>query len=244
MSRSPLAPVLVAMALAVALAVRQSAASDAAPAPAPDTCPGAAAWDEAHKDVLPAEMLRRDAARSLTKPELLAEIRKRADRDQEARREWLGHQSNRALGDAVYRVDQGNIAWLRGLIGTSGLPTAAEVGELGVHLTFLLIQHAGSAPDLQQKALPILVERYKAGELPATDLARLIDRILVKQKKPQRFGTQFDWLSGKFPLPEPARVTEIDANRRELGLMPIADYACRMNDFLRAPRWDGPPPEG
>lgn len=241
MSRSPLAVVLVAV---VGVVVRQAAASDAAAAPAQDTCPGAAAWDEAHKDLLPGAMLRRDAARSLTKPELLAEIRKRADRDQEARREWLGHQSNRALGDAVYRVDQGNIAWLRGLIGTSGLPSAAEVGEFGVHLTFVLIQHAATARDLQQKALPILVERYKAGELPATDLARLIDRILVEQKKPQRFGTQFDWLSGRFPVPEPAYVTEIDANRRELGLMPIADYACRMNDFLRAPGWEGPPPEG
>ncbi|HUL47313.1 MAG TPA: DUF6624 domain-containing protein [Steroidobacteraceae bacterium] len=100
------------------------------------------------------------------------------------------------------------------------------------------------APGLQQKALPILTERYEAGELPATDLARLVDRILVKQNKPQRFGTQFDWLSGKFPLPDAARVTEIDANRRKLGLMSIADYACLMNEWFRAPRSDGPPPEG
>lgn len=230
-----------------AAAARPAAASQAEPAPAAEThvsCPGATAWEETHKDLLPEAMARRDAARLLTKPELLAEIRKRADRDQEARRVWLEHQSNRLLADAVYRVDQGNIAWLRRLIGTAGLPTAAEVGESGVHLTFLLIQHADAARDLQQKALPILVERYKTGELPATDLARLIDRILVEQKKPQRFGTQFDWLSGKFPLPDPAQVAEIDANRRELGLMPLADYACRMNDWLRTPRWGKPTPEG
>ena len=237
---------LLAAVLAAAMA-GYAAASDQEPAPAAEPgpkCPGAAAWDETHKDLLPEAMLKRDAARSLARPELLAEIRKRADRDQQARREWLKHQSNRVLGDEVYRVDQQNIAWLRGLIGTAGLPTAGEVGEFGVHLTFLLIQHASTAPDLQRKALPILVERYKAGELPATDIARLIDRILVEQKKPQRFGTQFDWLSGKFPLPDPAQVTEIDANRRELGLMPIADYACRMNDWFRAPHWEGPPPEG
>ena len=243
MSRSVLAAVLVA----VSVAARQAAGSDAEPAPAPEdhvSCPGAAAWDAAHKDLLPEAMASRDAARALTKPELLAQIRKRANRDQEARREWLEHQSNRLLGDAVYRVDQGNVAWLRSLIGGAGLPTAAEVGEFGVHLTFLLIQHADAARDLQQKALPILVERYKAGELPATDIARLIDRMLVEEKKPQRFGTQFDWLSGRFPLPDPARVTEIDANRRALGLMPLADYACRMNDWFRAPRRSGPPPEG
>ena len=237
---------LLAAVLAAAMA-RYASASDSEPAPAAEAdpkCPGAVAWEETHKDQLPEAMLKRDAARSLAKPDLLAEIRKRADRDQQARREWLRHQSNRVLGDEVYRVDLQNIAWLRGLIGTTGLPTAREVGEFGVHLMFLLVQHASTAPELQRKALPLLVERYQAGELPATDIARLIDRMLVQQKKPQRFGTQFDWLSGKFPLPDPAHVTEIDANRRELGLMPIADYACRMNDWFRAPHWEGPPPEG
>lgn len=228
----------IGLALALAAAVAGYAAASEI------TCPGAAAWDEAHQGLLPAAMLSRDAARSLTKPELLAEIRKRADRDQQARRAWLAHQSDHSLQGAVQSVDRDNIEWLRRLIGTTGLPTATEVGESGVHLTFVLLQHAGSAPDLQQQALPVLTERYKAGELPATDLARLVDRILVGQGKPQRFGTQFDWLSGKFALPDAARVAEIDVNRRQLGLMPLADYACRMNDWFRTSRGEGPPPAG
>jgi uncharacterized protein DUF6624 len=235
------------LAVVLALAAGHAAASDPVSAPSPEAgvkCPAAAAWEETHKGQLPEAMLKRDSERSLTKPELLAELRKRADRDQQTRREWLAHSSNRALGEAVNRVDQGNVAWLRELMATRGLPTAAEVGEWGVHLTFLLLQHAGTAPELQQKALPILVQRYEAGELPAADLARLIDRILVEQGKPQRFGTQFDWLSGKFLLPDAARLTEIDANRRQLGLMPLADYACHMNGWLRAPRWGEPPPGG
>jgi len=232
---------------AIFLAAGCLAASGAAPTSATETdvkCPGAAAWDETHKNLLPEAMLKRDAQRSLTRPELLAEIRQRADRDQQTRQQWLAHPSDHSLGDAVNRADRDNIAWLRELMKTTGLPTAAEVGELGVHLTFILIQHAGFDPELQQKALPILTKRYEAGELPATDLARLVDRILVKQKKPQRFGTQFDWLSGKFPLPDASRAAEIDANRRQLGLMPIADYACRMNNWFHAPRWDQPPPAG
>jgi hypothetical protein len=230
--------------LAMAGCAAASGAESTAAAEADVKCPGAVAWDEAHKNLLPEEMLKRDAQRSLTKPELLAELRQRADRDQQTRQLWLAHPSDHSLGDAVSRTDRDNIAWLRELMRTAGLPTAAEVGEQGVHLTFILVQHAGSDPELQQKALPILAQRYEAGELPATDLARLVDRILVKQKKPQRFGTQFDWLSGKFPLPDASRAAEIDANRRQLGLMPIADYACRMNNWFRAPRWDQPPPAG
>jgi hypothetical protein len=195
-------------------------------------CPGASAWEETHRDLLPEAMMRRDAARALTQSRLLEELKQRAERDQRARREWLQHPSQRSLQEALRRVDDGNVVWLRALIATGTLPTASEIGEYGVHLMWLLFQHAASSPGLQEQALPILVKRYEAGELPATDLSRLVDRILVEQKRPQRFGTQFDWLSGKFRLPDAARVAEIDANRRKLGLMPLADYACWVNQHL------------
>jgi hypothetical protein len=55
-----------------------------------------------------------------------------------------------------------------------------------------------------------------------------VDRLLRAAKKPQRFGTQFDWQSGTFSLPERQILEEIEANRRQLGLMPLEDYACKM----------------
>ena len=51
--------------------------------------------------------------------------------------------------------------------------------------------------------------------------------------KPQRFGSQFDWYSGQFKPKGAGNIADIEANRRALGLMPLADYACMMNGKLK-----------
>jgi hypothetical protein len=48
----------------------------------------------------------------------------------------------------------------------------------------------------------------------------------------QRYGTQFDWGSGRFDPRHIDDVSDVDAHRRQLGLMPLADYACMMNSAL------------
>jgi hypothetical protein len=190
-------------------------------------CPGATAWEEAHPDQSAQAIAERDKARTLSDPQLLAELQRRVDSDQAARRGLLhAPQDARATG-LVQQMDAQNIAWLRRAL-EKGFPTAAQVGEPGVHLTWILLQHADSAPQLQQQWLPTLVARYQSHELPANDLARYVDRLLRAAKKPQRFGTQFDWQSGTFSLPERQILEEIEANRRQLGLMPLEDYACKM----------------
>jgi hypothetical protein len=73
-----------------------------------------------------------------------------------------------------------------------------------------------------------LERRFAAGELPANDLARITDRVLIAGGEPQKFGTQFDWFAGDFSLPEQGALVEIDASRAELGLMPLADYVCTL----------------
>ena len=45
-------------------------------------------------------------------------------------------------------------------------------------------------------------------------------------------GTQFDWASGRFDPKDIADAPDVDARRRELGLLPLADYACLMNRAL------------
>jgi len=170
-------------------------------------------------------MKARDGARSIANPQLLGELRNRVAEDQAARRAWL---RSGGSGRDVQMIDEKNLKWLRGLIRDSGFPNADQVGEDGVHLAWLLLQHADYDPQFQRSMLPALVERWKHHELPGDDLARLTDRILKASGQPQRFGTQFDWRSATFRLPDHDAVNEIDKNRALLGLMPIADYACMM----------------
>jgi hypothetical protein len=69
------------------------------------------------------------------------------------------------------------------------------------------------------------------GELSADNLARFTDRVLKAQGRPQRYGTQFSpeqMGSEHFGLPDEQSVREVEAHRRDLGAMPLADYVCMM----------------
>jgi hypothetical protein len=204
-------------------------AARAADEDAPAACPGAVAWADAHPDERDAAMARRDAARTLTDPALRAELDERVARDQEARIAWLRDLRDKGRGRAVNAIDDDNIKWLYALVRARGFPSADQVGERGVRDAWLLSQHADRAPGFQAELLPALAARQAEGELAASDYARFVDRVLVAQGKPQRYGTQFkpeEWAGKYFGLPDEAALRAVDAQRRELGVMPLADYVC------------------
>jgi hypothetical protein len=126
-------------------------------------CPGALAWFQAHPELAFEAMQRRDAARTFTDPALAAELKARFKRDQQVRREWLADRSDRKAQRAVDETDRDDIKWLYELVTTRGMPTAAQVGELGVHNTWLLAQHADDAPKFQAELLAdyVCMMRYQ-----------------------------------------------------------------------------------
>jgi hypothetical protein len=207
---------------------------EAAASPETSTpCPGAAAWREAHRNQLPAALAQRDQTRTFSAPELRADLERRFEADQRERQKLIADPRDREGGNQVQRMDMDNLAWLKKLVKDNGISTVAQVGESGVHWTWLLVQHADDDPQLQLSVQPIFAQRQQAGELPADDLARLTDRVLLAAGKPQRFGTQFDWYAGQFKPKGGGNIADIEANRQALGLMPLVDYACMMNGRLR-----------
>ncbi|WP_445230677.1 DUF6624 domain-containing protein [Duganella rhizosphaerae] len=224
---SDLTPGVLLLAL---LALPAFGAEPADPAAMP--CPGAIAWNAAHPEESDAAMARRDAARSFGDPALRAALAERFQRDQEARVAWLAYPANARLRQRVRELDADNLAWLIRLVRDKGFPSAAQVGELGVRQAWLLAQHADQAPQFQAALLPTLEQRHADGELSGITLSRYTDRVLVGQGKAQRYGTQFTpeaWATSHFGLPDEQSVREIDQHRRELGIMPLADYVCMMS---------------
>jgi hypothetical protein len=56
------------------------------------------------------------------------------------------------------------------------------------------------------------------GELPKGDLAKSIDRMLVVEGKPQRYGTQFKLIAGDL-VPDPIEDRDhLDERRAQMGL--------------------------
>jgi len=221
--------VVTAALLCAAFALPAAGAEEGGKPPYP--CAGVTAWRKAHPEQEHEAMLRRDAARTLSDPALRAELDERFTRDQEARRAWMDRLSDRHRQRAVVLSDKDNLRWLRELVAGKGFPTAAQVGEEGVNRAWLLMQHMDTDPQFQAALLPVLEQRFKDGELSGDDLARFTDRVLKAQGKPQRYGTQFppeEMGREYFGLPDEASLREVEANRRALGLMPLADYTCMM----------------
>jgi hypothetical protein len=220
---------MLAALLCAVFAFPASAAGQESAAPYP--CAGVTAWMQSHPGDSNAAMARRDAARTLTDPALRAELDQRFTRDQNARTAWMAKPRDLQRKRAVLLSDQGNLGWLRELVAGKGFPTAAQVGEVGVNRAWLLMQHMDDDPQFQASLLPVLEQRFADAELSGDNLARFTDRILKAQGKPQRYGTQFspEEMGGEhFGLPDEASLREVEAHRRDLGVMPLADYACMM----------------
>lgn len=181
-------------------------------------------------------MLARDAQRSFARPALREELAQRVDEEQRLRRRYVENGYGSADQRAVAQVDAANLAWLLGVLKSGEFPTAADIGEVGLHHLWLLVHHADSYPRFQLAVWNKFEERWRAGEFPADDLARLADRILVKQGKPQRFGTQRDWASADLSGQQIPNLDDIERHRAELGIMPLADYGCMMHEARKATR--------
>ncbi|MEU6866795.1 DUF6624 domain-containing protein [Streptomyces sp. NPDC046876] len=157
-------------------------------------------------------------------PDVAAELRRRATRDQTVRRQLL---RTGEPGDLL-RIDAENTAWLTEVIAEHGWPGFSLVGEQGADDAWLLVQHADRVPDLQREALGLLKAAVEAGDAPPRHLAYLTDRVLVASGELQLYGTQYTG-EGENLRPRPVRDAEhLDERRAAMGLETAAAYDRRV----------------
>lgn len=126
-------------------------------------------------------------------------------------------------------VHRRNAAALEAVIQRHGWPGRSLVGADGAQAAWLVLQHAIGDPALQRRCLPLLREAAARGEAEPAQAAFLEDRISFFERRPQRYGTQFDWdENGRLSpwlIEDPERVDEY---RRSVGLEPLAERVRRM----------------
>lgn len=130
-------------------------------------------------------------------------------------------------GIRMRRVDARNTARIREIISAHGWPGASMVGNDGALAAFLLVQHADSDPGFQRRCLELMTAA-PPGEVSPSHVAYLTDRVLVNERKPQRYGTQFWTVNGELeprPIEDEANV---DQRRAEVGLEPMDAYRRRL----------------
>lgn len=159
------------------------------------------------------------------RPDLAAELVRRADIDQQARGFVIrGDEPTEAEVEHLHRVDEDNTAWLEAVVNEHGWPGFCLVGEKGANAAWLLAQHADQRPELQRRWLPLLRAAVEAGDADPSVLAYLDDRVALADRRPQRHGTQRIGLDRDkvhlAPLEDPQRVNEY---RQAVGLNPLTD---------------------
>ena len=160
--------------------------------------------------------------------------------DQDVRKDAGARATDSSYVKQVEAVDRRLSDSVSALLDKFGFPGRSVAGGLGTSALFTLAQHSAS---LQERVLS-LAKQAPPGEAPPHLLATLEDRILVRQGKPQRFGTEF--LFGPDGRLRLARVDDIRgmvARRREAGLPPMELYVCLMEENgMRIDRTTIPPP--
>ena len=120
-------------------------------------------------------------------------------------------------------VHRRNAQALNAIIDQIGWPGRSLVGEEGANAAWFITQHAIGSPEFQRKCLPLLKQAIATGEAEPAHAAYLEDRICFYERRPQRYGTQFDWDEHRPNVPwrleDPDRVDEY---RRQVGLCPIS----------------------
>lgn len=132
-----------------------------------------------------------------------------------------------SIGKIMIYKDSLNLIKVVKILDERGWVGKDIVGSQANQTLFLVIQH--SDLKYQQKYLPMMREAVKKGNANPVNLAYLEDRVGLRERHKQIYGSQISMIPGVkafvLPLEDPDNV---DKRRAEVGLGPIADYIKKM----------------
>ena len=150
--------------------------------------------------------------------------------DQSSRVAWIAAGLKEdPLAQRVREIDAANTQRLHEIVDQVGWPTITMVGQDGSDASWLLVQHADRDRPFQERCLKLMEPLMAVGEVSKKNVAYLTDRLLVAQKLPQRYGTQWMQVNGDHepgPIEDPEHLEE---RRAAAGLETMAQNKERMN---------------
>src|ERR1051325_9407619 len=108
--------------------------------------------------------------------------------DDQKCRELAMRFDNDSIGRIIMKQDSVNLVKVVAILDKYGWLGSDEVGSQGNSALFLVIQHADLKT--QEKYLPMIKEAVKNGKAEPSQLALLIDRIEMRNNRPQVYGSQ------------------------------------------------------
>jgi hypothetical protein len=116
--------------------------------------------------------------------------------------------------------DKEHTAAIKAVIEKSGFPSAREVGRDGVENAFLLIQHSADKAFMKASVSQVRLATLR-GDLPHSEYAKFVDRILMLDGKRQIYGSQFHIVDHKM-VPYPIEdSSNVENRRRAMYMLPL-----------------------
>lgn len=152
-------------------------------------------------------------------------------RDQEARGAGTGKPMYTAK---TAEVDRELTAELKAMVARHGWPVIAMVGYEASNDAMAMLTHT---PDhaWQASLVPRLERLAAEGKIDGSALAVVVDKELVSEGKPQRYGTQFKVVDGKMAMIAVEDPEGLDARRATVFLMPIKVYEGMLEKTYHLP---------
>ena len=125
-------------------------------------------------------------------------------------------------------LDSINLQVVSSFLNTYGWPATKEIGLIGQRAISMVIQHAPL--NVQEKYYPELIKTFKRDSLLRETVALLEDRINMKRKRPQMYGTQVVRYHDKYVLFPVYQVDSLEERRKALGLkISMSEYLKLFN---------------
>lgn len=127
-----------------------------------------------------------------------------------------------AIWQQIVPIDEAILEALLEMVPPEGWFTISVYGREAAEAAFHIVQHS----DIEQwrRFMPVLEPLVAKGEVDGSAFALMFDRLAMNEGRPQRYGSQFKCVAGRFelhPLEDPDRVNEF---RRQVGLPPLEQY--------------------
>ncbi len=152
--------------------------------------------------------------------------------------------SDQALASTIRAIDRAHADRLKEIVDHIGWPTREMVGLKATQAAYMVIQHAGHDNEFQNRCLALMVDLVEEGELPASYVALLTDRIRVFQNQPQVFGTQMSMASNEHGVLVPTPTVPIedpehlDDRRKLMGMPPHREFVSAIAVAYKAMQVD------
>lgn len=137
------------------------------------------------------------------------------------------------LWKTIIEKDSMNLIRIKEILDTYGWLGADVVGKRGNTTLFLVIQHADL--QTQEKYLPMMKQAVKDGKAEASSLALLIDRVEMRNKRPQIYGSQITFENNQYVIYPIIDEPNVNKRRAEVGLEPLEKYVRNWDIVYKLP---------